>query len=398
MLIAIVAMFLQQTCGSVGRVLPAVLAPLIIVELHADPSWVGVYFGLSAVAALIGQLGSGGFIIRHGAIRMSQAALLSTGGGMAVAIIGGAAGFVLSALVGNGIAAVATPASSQLLGRWAVRRYAPFAFSVAQTAIPAGILLGGSLGPRLAGAVGWRGTMLASACLCWVVALLLQGLHGRLDTDPVRTHAVRWSDFRTTITSVLRVPELRALSFACFAFNGLQAVFTAYFVTYLTALGYDLVAAGALFSIVIAIAIPCRILWGWVGSFYVAPRFVMAGLAFGMAVSGAMMGAFRGDWTSMAIGVVAGVLSATAMSWHGILLSESARLAPIGRAGAVTGGVLSFGQMGAFLLPTIFSLLLRLTGGYALGWVVAVIPALFVGVNLLRGGLGPHERMAPSAD
>jgi hypothetical protein len=72
MLIAVVAMFLQQTCGSVGRVLPAVLAPLIIVELNADPAWIGVYFGLSALAALIGQLGSGGFIIRHGAIRMSQ--------------------------------------------------------------------------------------------------------------------------------------------------------------------------------------------------------------------------------------------------------------------------------------------------------------------------------------
>ena len=85
MLIAVAAMFLQQTCGSVGRVLPAVLAPLIILELHADPSWVGVYFGLTAIAALIGQLGSGGFIIRHGAIRMSQIALLSVGGGMAVA-------------------------------------------------------------------------------------------------------------------------------------------------------------------------------------------------------------------------------------------------------------------------------------------------------------------------
>ncbi len=203
MLIAVVAMFLQQTCGSVGRVLPAVLAPLIILELHADPSWVGVYFGLTAIAALIGQLGSGGFIIRHGAIRMSQVALLSTGGGMALAIIGGAAGFVLSALVGNGIAAVATPASSQLLGRWAIRRYAPFAFSVTQTAIPAGILLGGWLGPSLAQSLGWRGTMLVSAAACCCFALLLQPLHGRLDTEPVPTHAIHLSDFVTTITGVL---------------------------------------------------------------------------------------------------------------------------------------------------------------------------------------------------
>jgi hypothetical protein len=47
--------------------------------------------------------------------------------------------------------------------------------------------------------------------------------------------------------------------------------------------------------------------------------------------------------------LVGAVLSATAMSWHGILLFETARLAPVGSAGAVTGGVLSFGQVGARL-------------------------------------------------
>jgi MFS family permease len=384
MVLAVVAMFLQQTCGSVGRVLPAVLAPLITTELHADPSWVGVYFGLVAIAALIGQLGSGGYIIRHGAIRMSQIALLSVGGGMAAAVIGGAAGFVLSALIGNGVAAVATPASSQLLGRWAVRRYAPFAFSVTQTAIPVGILLGGSLGPLLAQHLGWRGTMLVSASACFAFALLLQPLHGRLDTEASPHHAIHLSDFRATITSVLAERELRGLSFACFAFNGLQAVFTAYLVTYLTALGYDLVAAGAMFSTVITIAIPCRILWGWVGSFLIPPRVVMSGLAFGMAASVALMGASNASWSSLAIGVVSGALSATAMSWHGILLSESARLAPPGHAGTVTGGVLSFGQMGAFLCPSVFALLLRLTGGYAAGWAVCAIPAVWLGANLLR--------------
>ena len=165
--------------------------------------------------------------------------------------------------------------------------------------------------------------MLVSAGACALFALLLQPLHGRLDTEPLPTHAIHLSDFVTTITGVLAVGELRALSFACFAFNGLQAVFIAYFVTFLTALGYDLVAAGALFSTVIALAIPCRILWGWIGSFYVAPRIVMSWLAFGMAASVVVTGAFTAAWSTLAIGIVTGVLSATAMSWHGILLSES---------------------------------------------------------------------------
>jgi hypothetical protein len=91
--------------------------------------------------------------------------------------------------------------------------------------------------------------------------------------------------FERPSRQVLKAPDLRRLSYACFAFNGVQSVFTAYFVTYLVALGYELAAAGFLFSLVVAVAVPCRILWGWVGSFHVRPRLVMAGLAFGMAGS-----------------------------------------------------------------------------------------------------------------
>jgi MFS family permease len=394
MLIAVAAMFLQQTCGSIARALPAVLAPLIIAELHADAAWVGVYFSLTAFAGLIGQLGSGGFIIRHGAIRMSQFALLFTGAGLAAAVLGGAVGFVLSALIGNGVAAVATPASSQLLGRWSVRRYAPFAFSIAQCAIPAGILLTGYLGPVTAQSFGWRGTMLASALLCWAVALLLQPLRGRLDTEPSPRHPIRLSDLRTTITAVLAVRELRSLSFACFAFNGTQAVFVAYFVTYMTAQGYPLIVAGSVYSTVIAVALPGRILWAWVGGFYVAPHIVLGGLAFGMAVSIALLGASTPHWPLLAIGAVTIGVSATAMSWHGITLSEAARLAPPGRVGAVTGGVLSFGQIGALVTPAVFSLLLRLTADYSASWMVCAVPAVLVGVNMLRQGKAMEQRKA----
>src|SRR5258705_10846988 len=83
MLIALGAMFLQQTFASVGKTLPAVVAPLVIAELHADPAWVGVYYGLSAAASLFAQMGCGSFIIRYGALRMSQVALVLLGGGMA---------------------------------------------------------------------------------------------------------------------------------------------------------------------------------------------------------------------------------------------------------------------------------------------------------------------------
>src|SRR5262249_40500660 len=161
-----------------------------------------------------------------------------------------------------------------------------------------------------------------------------------------------------TIAAVLTTGELRALSFACFAFNGIQSVFTAYCVTYFVALGYELAAAGVLFSVVVGVAVPCRVLWGWLGSFHVTPRAGMVGPALGMAVSIGMMALFTPSWPVAAMAVVAVVVSATALSWHGILLSETARLAPAGKAGAVTGGVLSFGQLGALAGPVVFSMLL----------------------------------------
>src|SRR6202048_981698 len=384
MLTALAAMFLQQTFASVGKVLPAVVAPLVIAELHADPAWVGVYYGVSAAASLFAQMGCGSFIARYGALRMSQVALVLLGGGMAVAAEGSLPGFGASAIIGGGGAAVSTPTSSQLLGRVSPPRLAPLVFSIKQTAVPTGLLISGFLVPAMAGALGWRGATLVIAAACVAFAAMLQPLRARFDNDRMPSRRFRLSDFRTTIASVLKARDLRRLSFACFAFNGVQSVFTAYFVIYLVALGYDLAAAGFLFSLVVAVAVPCRVLWGWLGSFHVTPRRVMDGLALGMAGSIVLTGLFTAAWPIAAMGLVGAVLSATAMSWHGILLSETARLAPPGRAGGVTGGVLSFGQIGALLGPFAFSLLLRLTGGHGAGWALCTIPALWVGISLLR--------------
>jgi MFS family permease len=233
--------------------------------------------------------------------------------------------------------------------------------------------------------------MVAVAVTCLACALALQPLRIRFDDDRVPSRRFRLSDFGATIASVMQTRDLRGLSLACFAFNGIQSVFTAYFVTYLAALGYELVAAGFLFSLVVAVAMPCRVLWGWLGSFYVRPRRVMAGLAFGMAAGIAATGMFGADGPITTVLVVGAVVSATALSWHGILLSETARLAPGGSVGAVTGGVLSFGQVGALVGPLAFSLLLYWTGDYTAGWIACALPGLWVGVSLLRRG-APDER------
>src|SRR5262249_58379509 len=298
--------------------------------------------------------------------------------GRALAAVGTPPMLILSAIICGSGGSVSTPASSHLLSRVSSRRYLPLVFSIKQTAVPAGLLLAGLLGPQLTEWKDWRFTMLLSAAACAIFALVLQPLRRRFDDDRVPTHVFRLSDFKSTLTSVLGAPGLRALSFACLAFNGLQATVTAYFVVYLTTIGYTHIAAGFLFSVATAVAVPGRILWGWLGSSHVTPRSMMAGLALGMACSSAMLALCNAGWPTVLVGLVACVPSAPALSWHGILLAETAQAAPDGMRGGVTGGVLSFGQVGALSLPLIYSGLLDFTGSYGVGFVVCGLPALLV--------------------
>jgi len=386
LLLALGSMFVQQTFIALGRALPAVIAPAIITDLRIDAAWIGIYFALTAAASLVAQLGCGSFIVRYGAMRMSQISLVMVAAGTALAALGTPLMLILSAIICGGGGAVSTPASSHLLARWSSPRYLPLVFSIKQTAVPAGLLLAGAFGPLLTEWKDWRFTMLLSAAACMVFALMLQPLCKIFDTDRVRTRTFQMSDFKSTLTAVLATPDLRALSFACLAFNGMQTTVTAYFVVYLTTIGYTPVAAGFLFSVAVAVAVPGRIVWGWLGSSYVTPRLIMAGLALGMAASVTLLAFCGPGWPTLLVGLIACVLSATALSWHGLLLAETARAAPEGMRGGVTGGVLSFGQVGALALPLIYSGLLDVTGSYGIGFVVCGIPALLVGIQLLRRG------------
>ncbi len=384
LLLALGAMFTQQTFISIGKSLPAVIAPAIITDLKLAPAWIGIYFGLTAVAELFSQLGCGSFIVRYGALRMSQISLVLLAVGIAFLTSGSPAILMLSAIVSGGGAAVSTPSSSHLLSRVSSPQYLPLVFSAKQTAVPAGLLLAGILAPQFTEWAGWRTTMLITAAACLVFAVVLQPLRKMFDDDRVPTRSFKFSDFKSTLNAVTATKRLRALSFACLAFNGAQTVITAYFVVYLTTIGYTPVAAGFMFSIAVGVAIPGRILWGWIGSRYVSPRVVMAGLSLGMAGSAALLALCDAGWPALLVGMVSCFISVTALSWHGILLAETARASPEDMRGGVTGGVLSFGQIGALALPVMYSGLLDMTGSYGIGFVVCGLPALWVGFQLLR--------------
>ena len=70
-------------------------------------------------------------------------------------------------------------------------------------------------GPRLVQRSDLFGRLTGAAFLGAVFAVMLQPLRNTFDTDRVPTRTFQWSDFQTTLTSVLGTPNLRAMSFAC---------------------------------------------------------------------------------------------------------------------------------------------------------------------------------------
>jgi len=374
-------MFFQQSFVTIGKVLPAILAPAIFDDLLINPSWLGVYVGIIAIVALIVQVGCGSFIIRYGSLRISQISLLSTGIGLALAAPGFTSLMILSA-VAIGASASSTPASSHLLGRYSPAQYAPLVFSIKQTAVPLGLLSAGLLGPFLTEAYDWKVALLAVAGACVVFTLSLETFRAKFDKDRDESKKIHLSDFRGTINLVLSKKPLRSLAFGCFAFVGLQTTFVAFFVIYLTEIGYGLIEAGAVFSIATAVAIPGRIFWGWLSSWLVQPRVMLGILALLMFVAAGLTSRFDASWSTWQVLLVAVLVSTSVFSWHGVTLAEAARLAPSSMRGTVTGGVLSFGQFGGLVLPLCYSLILSLTGSYQLGFLACSLPALIVGVVL----------------
>ena len=289
---------------------------------------------------------------------------------------------LLLSAIAIGASASSTPASSHLLGRYSPSKYAPLVFSIKQTAVPFGLLSAGLLGPLLTEIYDWKTALLLISGICIIYTLALEILRAEFDNDRDESKKFHLSDLRATIMLVFSTRPLRTLAFGCFAFVGLQTTFIAFFVIYLTEIGFSLFEAGAVFSIATAVAIPGRIFWGWLSSLFVQPKAMLGILALLMFLAVGITSLFDSTWLKWQVTFVAVLVSISVFSWHGVTLAEAAKLAPSKMRGTVTGGVLSFGQFGGLVLPLFYSAILGLTGSYQLGFLACSIPALLIGITL----------------
>ena len=131
-------------------------------------------------------------------------------------------------------------------------------------------------------------------------------------------------------------------------------------------------------------AVIARIFWGYLASTVSTARTILGGIGIFGALAAILVSLFDGNWGYSFILMVAVLYNVTALSWHGILLAEVARLAPSDRIGGVTGGVLSFTSIAMMSYPALYGALLAITGSYSIGFFVCSVPAIASGLIFLR--------------
>ena len=392
---ALLAMLAQQTLAFMCTLVLPVVAPEAAAELGVSTALIGAYSLFLYAAGLLAAAGCGSFIRRYGPLRISQYALFMLGSGLLLASPGLLWLFPISAIVLGLGSGVSTPASSEILARYSPPRYAPLIFSIKQTGVPLGGMLAGLLIPFFVTLIGWRGAFWATGLFCVAMALALQPLRARFDAERDPGHPLGGvAQVAGTLTRVLSVPKLRELALGCFAFVGVQAVFGAFFVTYLVeGLDYGLAEAGQIFAVSQTTAVLARIFWGWLAGRYNIARPTLAMLGLSMAIGCALVYWIEPGWQTVVVIAIGMLYAATAISWHGVLLSEVARRSPPGQVGQYTGGVLTFGNAAMMAYPALYGLLLSGGAGYSVGFLLAGIPALAAGILFLLplrpDGAGP---------
>ncbi|MBX9701682.1 MAG: MFS transporter, partial [Acetobacteraceae bacterium] len=105
-----------------------------------------------------------------------------------------------------------------------------------------------------------------------------------------------------------------------------------------------------------------------------AGLLVLAVIGAGSATGAALL-PLAVHWPVLSVLGLIAVLGFCAAGWNGVLIAEAARLAPAGRTGAATGGVLAFTFGGVVAGPSLFALIIDLAGRYSLAFAwLAVLP------------------------
>jgi MFS family permease len=388
---ALGATLLMQTMASfVSQTLP-VIAPLVTSDAGLSPERIGNLSSLVSFGTVMFLLMGGPVLVRLGPVRTLQV-------GAAISVLGlgfAATGWLPALLLASFILGVgygpSPPAGSRILARTAPKEHRTLIFSVKQAGAPAGGVLAGLITAPIAAAWGWQAALIVVVAAALGAAALIQPLRAPLDVerDPARKvtprELLRPATLAAPVAALGLDPMLPVLTALAISFAMVQGSLFSFSVTWMVeARGLSLVEAGSAYAAMQGAGVVARIFLGWLADRTGTPtrNLVIQGFAAAVLVAAyANLPLGAPAWALWLAAAAAGFVGA---SWNGIYLAEVARLAPSDRVGDATSGSTLFTFLGYVVGPSVFSMVVTLTGSWTLafGLVSAQVALVSLAVGL----------------
>lgn len=364
-----------------------IFAPTAAEEIGIPATAAGVYVSLTYAASMLSSLWSVDFIVRFGALRVSQACLVLCALGLSLTAAASLPACVLSALVlGLGYGPT-TPASSHVLSRSTPAHLMSLIFSIKQTGVPLGGSLAGAIVPALVLSGGWKIAAMTVGALCVLTALLLEPIRAGIDVNREPARPISFRGATGPLRQVMSHRPLRRLVIMSFVYSGMQMCLVTYLVIYLTGnIGMTLVAAGLTLSAAQIAGAVGRIIWGVIADRFLRPPLVLGLIGVTMSVGAAATASFSPAWPYAAVWIFTALFGASAIGWNGVYLAEVARLAPAARVSAATGGSLFFTFLGVVAGPPFFAVVVTISASYSLAYALFAVFTLVCALVITFSG------------
>jgi MFS family permease len=356
--VPVATMLAIQVMISLSVLALSVMMPAVAVDLRIDPKLVGIFTAIIYGVAAVTALAAAEPIVRLGAVRICQAALLMAAIGLALNAIAMVAATVLAVMFIGAAQGPINPASAHVLAQRVPRAWFGMVFSLKQTGVPIGFALAGLVFPLLLELVGWRGASLVAAGAAVLAALIVELLRPSLDA--VVTAGKPTASIWRSIRFVFAHRALRVLGLSAVIYVVAQHTFTFYLVTYLYEhCDLSIAGAGFLLSVSQVVGTAVRLLSGGMGDR--VPRMQLLGwTGIGMTAGSIAVGLLEPGMPFWLIGLAVVGYGAVVISWNGTSQAEFAHLSPPGEAAAVASVQTALAFSGAVFGPPLFALIASL--------------------------------------
>ncbi len=384
-----------QLVVSMSNLVVPAIAPKLAESLAVDPVMVGYQVGLTFGAATVAAVYSGIAVLRWGAARTTQVAMLLCLAGLGLLALPHVGWVALGSLFVGGGMGCASPAAAHLIVNHTSADRRHLMFGIKQTSVPLGGVIISLVGPALAVTVGWQWALALIGIFAAATLLLAGSRRSAWDADRQPAGAVRFDPFGG-VPLVWQQDSLRWIALSATLFSGIQRILVSYTVVYLVAEGgYGLVEAGVLLSLAQAGGAIARIPMGWLADRVKSGIAVLTMLCLLMIASSAVLVFLDPAWPKPAVYALFFFLGVSCLGWNGLVHAECSRLAPHGMVSLVAGGTSFFVFGGVIVGPPLFAVAYGSIRAYgATMWLMVILGILALVLLYLafRAARGPAGR------